>query len=519
MIKNKVDGPVVLIVLDGWGVREEKKDNGVALAHTPFFDSLLAKYPHTTLHASGEHVGLPAGQMGGSEVGHTTIGAGKVQYQQLVKINNAIKSGEFALNPAFQEAFAYTYTHHSQLHIMGLLSPGGIHSHQNHFFELINAALAAKVEKIILHPFLDGSDTPRTAGSGYLESLEKYIETRPSCHIATVMSRYFAMDRNTNWDRIQVALDAIQFGKAQNTYTGEVKPSRVVRDFYKDSVFDDHMPPLVFGEPNPFTFQKNDAVIFINFRSDRAQQLSQKICEVTDKLQLCFVTMSNYGSSVKAKVAFEVDKIEHTLASILSAHHFTQAHLAETEKIAHATFFLNGGRAEPFPGEEHVLIPSRKDVASHDLAPEMKAKEICDAALERLDRSNFLFINFANPDMVGHTAVPHAIIKAVETVDQQLARLVPAVIAKNGALLIIADHGNAEEMVDQKTGEPHTSHTTNPVPCIFVHSSFHPKLKHQDQGLKDVAPTILELFGIQKPDIMTGKSLFLSHYMTPKLTS
>lgn len=506
---RKVQGPVVLVVLDGWGIREEREHNGIALADTPWYDHALETYPFTQLQASGEYVGLPNGQMGNSEVGHTTIGAGAVLYQDLVRIKKDIQSGEFAKNKAFQTAFQHVKTHRSTLHIIGLLSAGGVHSHQEHLFAVLSAAKENEVQSIVVHPFLDGRDSPKTSGTESLRQLEELTKRLGGVAIGSVIGRYFAMDRDTNWDRTNMAFDAIFNGKADHIYETSIRPSQIIEEWYRKDVFDELMEPMVFQTENGTVLEvhDNDAVLFVNFRKDRARQLTMKICEQAKDRNLCVVTMADYGKDIETLVAYTPEKIQATLAGVIADSGLHQAHLAETEKFPHATYFLNGGRQEPFPNEDDCVLPSRKDIVTHDQAPEMRAKEICAAAIDRLSKNDFLFINFANPDMVGHTANERAIITAIETVDTQMQKLTDAVLMQNGALLVIADHGNAETIVDPITGEPHTSHTTNPVPCFFIHKTYHPSLRHDDPSLRDVAPTILEVLGLSQPEPMTGSSL------------
>ncbi len=517
------EGPVVLVVLDGWGLEEAHEHNGVHLAQTPTFDSLVQNYPYTELHASGEHVGLPEGQMGNSEVGHTTIGAGTILYQDLVRISKDAQNGDFITNPAMVEAFDHVKSYGSQLHIMGLLSSGGVHAHEEHLMEVAHAAVENGVERIILHPFLDGRDAPPTAGKASLEKLQYEIGAIGKCRIATIAGRYYAMDRDKNWDRTDKAFRAIFHGEAKYYLEETDSIADAIQRFYDEGLSDEHIEPIVImwekkydddpkerGPLIEYKAQPNDAVIFTNFRTDRTRQLSQRICEKIEEYNLCFVTMTNYGNEINSIIAYEPQTIENTLASVIANTGLTQAHLAETDKYAHATYFLNGGRYKPHDKEEHVLVPSRKDVKTHDEAPEMKAKELTDEAMARLDKTDFIFINYANPDMVGHTANRDAIITAVETVDHELKRLIDATLEQNGTLLIIADHGNAERIADPETGAPHTAHTTNLVPCILVgKESSRLREKHTDPGLKDIAPTILDLLGQNKPDSMTGESLLI----------
>ncbi len=504
----EIKGPVVLVVLDGWGLEDTQEHNGVALAKTPVYDNLVKTYSFTTLQASGEDVGLPVGQMGNSEVGHTTIGAGKVLFQDLVRISKDARTGAFTHNQAMQSAFQHALENNGTVHIIGLLSAGGVHSHEDHFIETLLAAKNAGVDKVVVHPFLDGRDAPKTAGTQSLEKLEKVVAAIEGCAIGSVMGRFYSMDRDTNWDRTDKAFKAIFSGEADHVYDTSVKPSQIIQEWYRKEVFDEHMEPMVFRtvEDGVLEVKDHDSIIFTNFRSDRAKQLSSKIAALAEDRDLCFVSMANYGKEIHALVAYTPEEITDTLGSVVAEAGLHQVRVAETEKYPHATYFLNGGRQDPYPGEEDVLIPSRKDVKTHDLAPEMRAKEICDAALERLGKTEFMFINFANPDMVGHTANEAAIVTAIETVDRELGRLVEGVQKHHGALLVIADHGNAERIQDLETGEPHTSHTTNPVPCILVHESFQPKLR-SGGGLSDVAPTILEMMKLPQPESMTGKSL------------
>ena len=506
-----VEGPVALIVLDGWGLRDERMHNGIALANTPTYDALVQKYPFTQLEASGEAVGLPAGQIGNSEVGHTTIGIGTVLYQDLVRIGKDIESGEFAHRDALQQAFAHVKENKSTLHIIGMLSPGGVHSHEDHFLAMIDAARQAGVEHVVVHPFLDGRDSPRTIGTESLKKLETLVHQVGHCVIGSVTGRYFAMDRDTNWERTNKAFEAIFNGKAEHVYDTSVSPSQIIQERYHQQMFDELMEPMVFQNAHGKTQEvhDNDAIVFTNFRKDRAKQLASRIVQQANDRNLCFVTMTNYGSEFPALVMYGPEEVHATLGGAISQSGMKQAHIAETEKFPHATYYINGGKQEPYAGEEDIVLPSRKDVKTHDEAPEMRAKEICDVALEKLHGVDFLFINFANPDMVGHTANELAIISAVETVDRQLARLVPAILEKKGAVLLIADHGNAETIVDPITGEPHTAHTTNPVPCLFVHDTYHPDLRRDVPGLKDVAPTVLQLLGVEIPESMTGASLIM----------
>jgi 2,3-bisphosphoglycerate-independent phosphoglycerate mutase len=496
--------PIVLIVLDGWGYSESGKDNAIAAAKTPFWDSLWQTYPHTVLHASEEMVGLPAGQMGNSEIGHMTIGSGKTLATDLVRINNAISSGEFAKNPAFIELFNHVKKHDSTLHIQGLVSAGGVHSHHDHLFAFLRAAKEAQVEQVAIHAFTDGRDTPPQSAKDYLRELEDVLDDIGLGNIATVSGRFYAMDRDNNWDRLAKAEEALFECKGKVCVSK--KPSDVFEELYKDGVLDEHAEPLVFLDDTGkgYPISQNDGVFFFNFRADRARMLSKKIMERAEKQNLCFVTLTEYDKELGNIVAFGPDTITTTLAEQVSLAGMKQAHIAETEKYPHATYFLNGGREEPHEGEEHIMVPSRKDVPTHDLAPKMRAEGIADKAVEAIQHgTEFIFINFANADMVGHTANVPAIIEAVEEVDIQLKRVVDAAREKGGAVFITADHGNAELNIDPVTSEKHTAHTTNLVPGLLTLQNY----TLAEGTLADIAPTILELFSIEKPSEMTGNSL------------
>lgn len=496
----------VLIVLDGWGYREDATHNAVAAARKPFFDSLWVKYPHTLLEASGEAVGLPEGQMGNSEIGHTTIGAGKSMDTDLVRIKKAIKSGEFFENPAFLALFDHVKKHNSTVHVKGLVGAGGVHSHSDHLHAFLEACRKHGVTKVAIHVFTDGRDTAPQSAAGYVRELEKAMAETGIGRIATATGRFYAMDRDNNWDRVAKAEDAIFHGKAAATFKKE-KASDVLDAMYINGKVDEHMEPMVFLDDTgkAFKVEKNDGVFFFNFRSDRARQLSKKIEEKAAADNLCFVTLTQYDKELKALVAFTPAAIETTLAAELSKAGLTQAHIAETEKFPHATYFLNGGVEKPHAGEEHIMLASRKDVATHDLAPKMRAEGIADAAIAQIEKgTDFLFINFANPDMVGHTANVPAIIEAIEETDLQLSRVVKALEARGGIAFVTADHGNAEVNIDPLTGEKHTAHTINPVPAIWTDTTAKLALRGT---LGDIAPTIFDYFGIQKPRTMTGKTL------------
>ena len=496
--------PVMLIVLDGWGHREDIKDNAIRQSKTPFFNALCDKYPHSLLKASGNAVGLPEGQMGNSEVGHTTIGAGKPVDTDLVRIDKAIAEGALHTNPAFVALFEHIKKNNSTLHVQGLVSIGGVHSHQNHLFAFLREAKAQGMKKVAIHVFTDGRDTPPQSASKYMKELEALIEELgPEFFIATISGRYYAMDRDNNWDRLAKAEQAMFECKGN---VCEIKPSAYLEEQYKLGKTDELLEPAVCAtlEGRGCALEKNDGVFFFNFRADRARMLTQKLIEKQKADNIYVVTLTEYCIDYTCHVAFPPSNIEVTLGEEVSRVGLKQSHIAETEKFAHATYFLNGGREKPYDGETDIMLPSRKDVKTHDEAPEMRAEGIADKAIEEIEKGvDFIFINFANPDMVGHTANVPAIIKAVETVDTQLNRVITALEKKGGVAFITADHGNAEVNIDPITGTRHTAHTVNPVPAILTDTSH----TLRDGGLADIAPTILALLDIETPAKMTGKKL------------
>jgi 2,3-bisphosphoglycerate-independent phosphoglycerate mutase len=529
---------IILIVLDGWGYREDPKHNAIAAAKTPRFLNLWNTYPHTLLDASGLAVGLPEGQMGNSEIGHTTIGAGKVIDTDLVRIKKAIDQNAFLTNPAFTKLFDHVKKHDSVLHIKGLVGTGGVHAHSDHLFAFLRAAKQAGITKIALHLFTDGRDAPPQSAADYIAAVEDVLYEIGIGHIATASGRYFAMDRDNNWDRQKKVEDIIfaDLNEGAQTYAGAgsetdirnviahgTKVSDHIRTLYNDGKLDEHLEPMVFLDESGthFKVEKNDGIFFFNFRADRARQLSRKIVGRRDTHNICFVTMTEYDKALAADVAFPQVAIETTLAAEISRAGMTQAHIAETEKFPHATYFLNGGRETPHDGEAHILLESRKDVPTHDFAPKMRAEAIADKAIEEINKgTNFIFINFANPDMVGHTANVPAIVEALEEVDLQLGRVLDALDARGGMAFITADHGNAEVNIDLETGTKHTSHTINPVPAIVTMPAGKAASGAQSGvetapnitlrsggGLADIAPTILALMHIPQPIAMTGKNL------------
>jgi 2,3-bisphosphoglycerate-independent phosphoglycerate mutase len=511
---NKDIKPIVLIVLDGWGHREGKEHNAIAEANTPFFDLLWHNYPHTLLNASEQYVGLPTGTIGNSEIGHMTMGAGKVIDTDLVRISKAFDQALTQSNPAFAGLFSHVKKHSSTLHILGLVSDGGVHAHQQHLHDFLKEAKNAGLHKVVIHAFTDGRDVAPQSAAAYLKELEKVIGNVGIGYIATATGRYFSMDRDQNWDRTKKAEDAI-FSALGNSYNNQ-KPSDVLAELYKDGIIDELLEPTIFldDKGNSYKVADNDGIFFFNFRSDRPRQLSKRIMEHAKEQNLYFVTMTEYDPAIISEVAFPKSNIETTLAAEISQAGLKQSHIAETEKYAHVTFFFNGGRQEPYENEEQILMESRKDVKTHDEAPEMRARAIADAVIERLDAGdNFILINFANADMVGHTANKPAIIIAVETVDTELKRVVEKTLSLDGTIIVTADHGNAEQNIHPVTGDNHTAHTLNQVPFILVSRVSIPLLFKEGLGevnkssLADIAPTILNLLEIKKPVAMTGQSL------------
>jgi 2,3-bisphosphoglycerate-independent phosphoglycerate mutase len=480
---------VALVILDGWGIAPPGPGNAIELADTPVFDRLWRDYPHAQLVASGEAVGLPAGQMGNSEVGHLTIGSGRVLDQDLQRINRAIRDGSFFENEALVSAFRRARERGGDVHLLGLVSYGGVHSHIDHLRALLDLARREGMEgRTWIHAFTDGRDVRPTSAVHDLAEL-------PDERIATVAGRYYAMDRDRRWERTEQALDAILSGTdpAAEHATGVVQAS------YDAGVTDEFIVPVALAG-RPRLDPAGDAAIFFNFRPDRARQLSEKLGERAVDL----TTMTRYRDDFDFPVAFAERDVEAVLAEVLSAHGIRQLHAAETEKYAHVTYFLDGGREQPFPGEERILVDSPRDVPSYDHKPEMSAREVADRVVRAIEEDGygFVVVNFANPDMVGHTGVIPAVVEAVETTDECLGRVVEAVERAGGVSLVIADHGNAETLL-QDDGSPHTAHTTNPVPVILTAADA----RLRDGELADVAPTILALLGLEPPLQMNGKDL------------
>jgi len=506
-------GPLMLIIRDGWGINpggkkfSEQNGDATLLARTPFHDRLYCDYPSSKLSASGPDVGLPEGQMGNSEVGHLNLGAGRVVLQDLTRINKAIVAGELTQNQVAQETFTAARGH--RLHLLGLVSDGGVHSHYDHMIALANAAKAAKVEEIFVHAFTDGRDSSPTGGREFLKTCEKQLR-ESGAQIVTVVGRYFAMDRDRRWDRTKKAWDAVVLGR------GEIckeSPSEALDRQYRAGKTDEFMPPLIFAQANEQRVRDGDVVLFFNFRADRARQLSQaflfKDFDCFDRevsLHVKFTSLTEYDVRFPSPFIFPSEDLKNILGELVSVAGKSQLRIAETEKYAHVTYFFNGGVEKPFPGEERKLIPSPK-VATYDLKPEMSAFEVTDELLTRFDKFDLIILNFANPDMVGHTGIVTAGIKAIETVDECCSRIIPKLLELDGKCIVTADHGNCEQMRNPD-GSPNTAHTTNLVHCIYVAKDAR-QFRCEDGILADVAPTLLFLLGMKKPNEMTGRNLLV----------
>ena len=510
--------PVVLMILDGYGLNDSHKGNAVYEAKTPEMDRLMKEYPFVKGNASGLAVGLPEGQMGNSEVGHLNMGAGRVVYQDLTRITKSIQDGDFFQNKAFMAAVDNCKKNHSALHLFGLLSDGGVHSHITHIYGLLKLAKRNGLDKVYVHCFLDGRDTPPTSGKEYVEALESKMKELGVGKIASVSGRYYAMDRDKNWERVKTAYDAMTKGDGHTCDCAAC----AVQTSYDEGKTDEFVVPTTITENGApvALIRTGDSVIFFNFRPDRARQMTRAFCDEEftgfdrgEHIVTTFVCFTDYDETIGNKlVAFEKETISNTFGEFLAAHGLKQARIAETEKYAHVTFFFNGGIEEPNEGEDRYLIPSPKDVPTYDLKPEMSAPAVCDKLCECIHSGKYdvIIINFANPDMVGHTGVENAAVKAIEVVDACVKRAVDAIKEVNGVLFICADHGNAEQLVDYETGEPFTAHTTNPVPFILVNADAGCSLR-EGGCLADIAPTLIELMGMQQPKEMTGRSLLIKN--------
>jgi 2,3-bisphosphoglycerate-independent phosphoglycerate mutase len=525
--------PLVLIILDGWGYRADTHANAIALARKPTYDALLREFPNTLVHTSGRYVGLPSGQMGNSEVGHLNIGAGRVVYMDITKIDVMIENGEFFSNPALLSAMNNARSGGRRLHIFGLLSDGGVHSHQNHLYALLCMARQNGVDRVFVHAFLDGRDTLPTSGAGYLERLQQKMRELNTGKIASVSGRYYAMDRDRRWERERKAYDAMVNGKAEGGASADAV--RGVKESYNRGTTDEFVVPFVCvdegGEPLA-TIRDDDSCVNFNFRADRARQitrvltrfsgitrehgrdlpdaeaLEQAIPAAQAPKNLSYICMTRYDKQFELPFVVPPESLHNILANVMAADGLRNLRVAETEKYAHVTYFFNGGVEQPFTGEDRILVPSQK-VATYDLKPEMSAAGIADAVVNAIEKGGFqvIIVNFANADMVGHSGKIEPTVKAVETVDSCLGRIYKALKQRGGAMIVTADHGNAEMLIDPETGGPHTAHTTNPVPFIVVSDDDRKFGLRADGALQDISPTMLSMLGIPQPKEMTGRDL------------
>ena len=508
---------LILIILDGFGLNERRQGNAIAPS-IKNLDNLMKNYPFIKLKASGEAVGLPSGLMGNSEVGHLNLGAGRIVYQDICRINKSIETGEFFKNPVLLKAIfkAKNNKKEKKLHLIGLLSDGGVHSHINHLYALLELANRHNLDRVYIHAILDGRDTPPKSADQYIMQLEEWIKKHimfsPSPSIASIMGRYYAMDRDKRWHRTKKAYDALTKGIGESANTA----LEAINNAYERGETDEFvLPTVIISKNKPIaTIENKDSVIFFNFRPDRARQITRAFVdkdfnsfEREEFINPYFVCMTQYDENLPAPVAYHVEYVKNTLGEVLSKNNLKQLRIAETEKYAHVTFFFNGGKEKRSKGEDWCLIPSPKKVATYDLKPEMSAYEVTDKVLEKINKYDVIILNYANCDMVGHTGKYEAAVKAVKTVDECVGRIVQQVQKMNGIAIITADHGNADQMIYYESRRPHTAHTTNPVPFILV-SNKQKKIKLRNSGiLADVAPTILDLLGIDKPMDMTGESL------------
>jgi len=528
--------PLVLVILDGWGYAPPSNANAIALARKPTYDKLLREFPNMLIHTSGRYVGLPTGQMGNSEVGHLNIGAGRVVYMDITKLDLMIENGEFFSNPVLMSAMKNARSGGRRLHVFGLLSDGGVHSQQAHLYAILKLAKQQGVDRVFVHPFMDGRDTLPTNGAGYIEQLQQQIRALGSAaRIASVSGRYYAMDRDKRWERINKAFSAMVEGSGEGGRT--VDPVAAMKDSYNRGVTDEFVVPFVCvdnrGEPVA-TIRADDSCINFNFRADRARQITRALARESglakdagrdlpdsegldaaiprDRVPraLTYICMTQYDKLFTLPYVVPPDSLTNILANVMAQQQMRNLRVAETEKYAHVTYFFNGGVEQPFPGEERTLVPSPK-VATYDLKPEMSAQGIAQTVVDAVNRGAFdvIIVNFANADMVGHSGQIPPTIKAVETVDACLGEIYNAVRRRGGAMLVTADHGNAEQMIDPATGGPHTAHTTNPVPLIVVAENAKAFSLRSDGALQDISPTALTLLGLDQPKEMTGKSLLL----------
>lgn len=502
----------MLMILDGFGVNENKEANAIALANTPNLDRIFKQNPSTTIKTSGLDVGLPDGQMGNSEVGHTNIGAGRIVYQELTRITKSIEDGDFFSIPELIGAIENCKKHHSKLHIMGLLSDGGVHSHVRHLYAILELAKRNGFEDVYVHCFMDGRDTPPASGESYITELENKMAEKGVGQIASITGRFYAMDRDKRWERVQKAYDALVNGIGEKSASA----TKAIEDSYQKEIFDEFVVPTLIcnTENEPIaTISENDSVIFFNFRPDRAREITRSLVDdeftgfERTKFPLYYACFTNYDETIKnVQIVFKKDEIKNTFGEIVSNRGLTQLRIAETEKYAHVTFFFNGGEEKQYQGEDRILVPSPK-VETYDMQPEMSAIEVTDKVVEAIESKKYdtIILNYANPDMVGHTGILEAAVKAIETIDECVQRVVEAIEKTEGVILITADHGNSEQMIDYSTGEPHTAHTTNVVPLVLVGK----QAKLKEGRLADLTPTMLKLMGIEKPAEMTGESLII----------
>jgi 2,3-bisphosphoglycerate-independent phosphoglycerate mutase len=504
--------PFVLIVLDGWGYSEDKQFNAIEAAHKPTWDYLWQHYTHTLISGSGCDVGLPDKQMGNSEVGHVNLGAGRVVYQDLTRLDKEIKEGQFFQNAALCNAVDHSIKKEKTLHIMGLLSGGGVHSHESHLEAMVNLAASRGAKKVMLHAFLDGRDTPPQSAKQSLANMESLLSQLRIGRVASIVGRYYAMDRDKRWDRVEQAYELLTQGKANFKAATAVEGLELA---YQRGENDEFVKPTRIGEDSDGIIEDGDSVIFMNFRSDRARQLTHAFVDEQfehfprpHKIKLSdFVTLTEYEKALPVSIAYPPQSLSNTMGEYLSHLGMKQLRLAETEKYAHVTFFFNGGVEQPYAGEDRILVPSPK-VATYDLQPEMSAVEVTDKLVAAIESTQYdvIVCNYANADMIGHTGDFAATVKAIETLDRCLKRVVDALLQVGGEALITADHGNAEKMRDTHTGQAHTAHTSEPVPLVYVGRSA--EIKLQSGTLSDVAPTMLHLMGLDVPAEMTGKVIF-----------
>jgi len=508
------DKLTMLAIIDGWGINEKEEGNAAKLANTPNLDSLFSQYPHNIIHTSGLDVGLPDGQMGNSEVGHMNIGAGRIVYQEFTRISKSIDDGDFFSKPEFIDAINNAKEHNTNLHLYGLLSNGGVHSHNTHLYALLKFCKEQDFDRVFVHCFLDGRDTPPSSAENFIMELEDKMKEIGVGKIASIMGRYYAMDRDKRWERLKLAYDALVLGEGlkANSAVDAIESS------YQKEEFDEFVKPtlVVNSEGNPIaTIKENDSIIFFNFRTDRAREITRSIVDPefdgfeVKHFPTKYICMTEYDATMpNVEVAFKPEKLTNNFGEYISKNGYTQLRIAETEKYAHVTFFFNGGEEVEYPGESRILVNSPK-VATYDLQPEMSAYEVTDKVVDviRKNETDVIILNFANCDMVGHTGSLEAAIKAVEAVDECIGKVANEVLKVDGSLVIIADHGNCEQMIDYTTGDPHTAHTTNPVPIILV--TKNESYKVGEGRLADIAPTLLDLMGLQKPDEMTGHSLVI----------